>query len=598
MLLVARQRRVTTAPKPSAPLLVTLLGVAFLLVQVVVLPGSASPFRLPKEALLVGALAVCASVAAALAVRRGELRLPLGRAARLLVALPLLQAASLLWSSNPGFTLQTTLTTAIWAVGVLWLATLTLAERHRLALWATAGVAVSSVVLALQTAGFEVLPIAESDAGSRRGLSGLTGNPADLAMAAALLLPLTLDALSGERGIRRWGLPALLAAAIMLSQTWTGYAALAGIAVAWLAHQRSRRQVATVAGVALLLLGIALAAGVGRRVDDAAAQLRRGDWYGLLSARSDGWTAAAEMIRQRPLLGVGAGCYTHDFYPARLSWLTAREATGGRGELATHFRWAHCDPLQFVAELGVPGVLWAAAMALVVWGRRRDHGALTPMMFAAGLPFALLHYPHHLAVGLLPMALAAARLIHDEPRILVGMPAGWPRRTMVLVLAALAAGVAVWQLQRLAVDRWRGGLEGALERLESLEERTRPAYAAVLEQQIEERIERLPSAAPWLWRKLGIARLGHRDHAGAEAAFRQARRLWPHEEAELGLGLALAAQGRRSEALVALGRVCRVNPELARFIPDRDLRYAVADLLAPRRPEGDAASASEDQQRQ
>ena len=44
-----------------------------------------------------------------------------------------------------------------------------------------------------------------------------------------------------------------------------------------------------------------------------------------------------------------------------------------------------------------------------------------------------------------------------------------------------------------------------------------------------------------------------------------------------------AFQGRRSEALVPLGRVCRVNPAVARQIQDPDLRRAVQDLTRARR---------------
>ena len=56
------------------------------------------------------------------------------------------------------------------------------------------------------------------------------------------------------------------------------------------------------------------------------------------------------------------------------------------------------------------------------------------------------------------------------------------------------------------------------------------------------------SAAPWLWRIAGRAALARGDEAAAERFFRRALKLWPHEEAELGLGLALADQGRRGEA--------------------------------------------------
>ena len=92
---------------------------------------------------------------------------------------------------------------------------------------------------------------------------------------------------------------------------------------------------------------------------------------------------------------------------------------------------------------------------------------------------------------------------------------------------------------------------------------------------------------------VGQARVARGDDMGAETAFRTAMSLWPHEEAEFGLGLALAdqdrrlaAQGRvldsrnrRGEAIVHLSRVCRTNPALLELINDEALRRSVAEIV-------------------
>jgi hypothetical protein len=92
---------------------------------------------------------------------------------------------------------------------------------------------------------------------------------------------------------------------------------------------------------------------------------------------------------------------------------------------------------------------------------------------------------------------------------------------------------------------------------------------------------------------VGQARFARGDANGAETAFRTAMGLWPHEEAEFGLGLTLAAQDRRlrdqglaldarnlrGEAVVHLARVCRTNPALLELIADDDLRAAVTDIV-------------------
>jgi hypothetical protein len=147
----------------------------------------------------------------------------------------------------------------------------------------------------------------------------------------------------------------------------------------------------------------------------------------------------------------------------------------------------------------------------------------------------------------------------------------------VAILAIIAAG---WQMRRVAVDLWVGGNELRLTMSGSLDPADRARLAATIEAQILSRIQRLGSAAPTLWRTVGRARLVRREAAGAEAAFRRAYELWPHEDAEFYLGISLVAQGRRGEGLSHLARVCRTNPALARHINNDDLRRSVEDAVA------------------
>ena len=143
----------------------------------------------------------------------------------------------------------------------------------------------------------------------------------------------------------------------------------------------------------------------------------------------------------------------------------------------------------------------------------------------------------------------------------------------------IAAAASWWQVQRVATDLWVGGneLRLVLTRQAAPEIRTRMATA--IEVQILSRIDRLPAIAPTLWRTVGRARLARGDAGRAETAFRTAYELWPHEDAEFYLGMSLVAQGRRSEGLSHLGRVCRTNPALVRLIGDPELRRVVGDML-------------------
>ncbi len=566
---------------PAAPRLpVRVLAVGFFLAEIVVLPGAASPFRLPKEAVALAAICAAVALVAASAARRRSMALPAGAAVWTLLALPVLQAVSAVWSASPLRSLETAAASAIWVLAVIWLATLDEGARRQIGAAAVAGVVISAAVMLMQRAGLEVFRLAAPSTSQRLSLTGLTGNPADLAMAAALLLPpLLLWGDSRGRRLLARGLAAFLAFAVLLTQTLTGIVALIMMAAVWLARQRSRRLWLATAAIGVMAVGAALGLGLGERLQREAQRVAAGDWYGLLSARGDGWAAAREMVAERPLGGVGAGHFTREYYPSRLASLERGGGTGARAELASHFEWAHCDPLQMVAELGIGGAVWMLAFLWTMIATRGRAGPLLPLTAAAAAPFLLFHYPTHLAVGLIPISLALGGAVADAgpPRIVA---LGRGRALLAAALVAVLLGGAWWQVRRVAVDTWIGGLELRMALAQSMPPEARATLGAGIEAQVLGRIRRLPLAAPELWRTVGRARLLADDPDGAEAAFRTAWAAWPHEDAEFYLGISLAAQGRRSEALSHLGRVCRTNPRLVRLIADGNLRRAVEDMLA------------------
>jgi O-antigen ligase len=542
-----------------------------------------SAFRAPKAALALFGITTIVALATIGRLQRDRFRLPGGRLATVLFALPVLQATSTLWSHFPRAALSAAVTTAVWVAGILWMATLDSGDRDRILKWCAAGAAISAAVLLLQAAGVRVIDLTAS-AGGRFELTGLAGNPADLSMAAVLLMP-PLLCRSSDSSRRRWEwcLLCLLAAAAAVSQTLTAYAALGSVLLVWLVRARSWRLWLGTAVVMAAVLAGALISGLDQRLERTRAQLVSGNLYGLLSARTDGWTAAAEMVLNRPVTGVGAGNYTIAFYPSQLEWLTSRGATGQRGESRTHFEWAHSDPLQHVAELGLVGWAWLIALGwalLRLWPRSPN---LIGLGLAATAPFLFFHYPTHLALGLLPTALVTAHLVALDEQIAPPIRSRWLRSITAIGLLIVVVAVGMWQMRQLALDLWRGDLERRLTAAQAATDRTqRAAAASAVELQVMRRIHRLPGAAPWLWRVVGRARLLRDDPRVAEPAFRTAHTLWPHEEAEFGLGLALAAGGRRNEALVHLGNVCRVNRSLVRRIEDPDLRRTVLDLMKAR----------------
>jgi O-antigen ligase len=591
--MAAKKKPQPPAPKPGIRKRIWLLAAGFFLVEIAVLPGAASPFRAPKSvlALIVILLVVGLSVAGRL--RSGRLDLRWSPLAWVLVALPFLQAVSALWSGSSAMAIDAALESTIWIAGALWVATVSPTERLRLIDGAAIGAAFSGIVLMAQAVGRGVLSSGPDGPSGRLDLTGLTGNPADLAMASVLLLPLVLSAPgSSERPKYRWTLAVLLSGAAIISQTLTAFLALLLVWSTWLYLQRSRRLWVAAVVTTTVLVAAGLATGLDTRIKRQVARVQQGDWYFLLSARSDGWTAAGEMVRTHPLTGAGASNFTHAFYPSRISWLDRNDAVGQRAELATHFRFAHCDPLQMVAELGLPGLLWILVfVGVAVVSRRR--GDPVPSLFAAAfVPFLLLHFPTHLAVGLVPVVLVLGHILSTGREVTL-VPGPWSRRLAVAAVVLAVVLGSYWQTHRLMLNLWRGGLAHALATAQQLEDERRIQQAAAVEAQILPRIPALSHARPWLWRMVGQARVARGDDMGAETAFRNAMSLWPHEEAEFGLGLALAdqdrrleAQGRvldsrnrRGEAIVHLSRVCRTNPALLELINDEALRRSVAEIV-------------------
>jgi len=589
-----KKKHHSPAPEPGIRKRIWLLAAGFLLVEIAVLPGAASPFRTPKSvlALIVILLVVGLSVAGRL--RSGRLDLRWSPLASVLVALPLLQAISVLWSGSSAMAVDAALESSIWIAGALWISTASPAERLRIIDGAAIGAAFSGIVLMAQAVGQGVLSSGPDGPSGRLGLTGLTGNPADLAMASVLLLPLVLSAPgSSQRPRYRWSLAVLLSGAAIISQTLTAFLALFLVWGTWLFLQRSRRLWIAAVVTTAALVAAGLATGLDTRIKRQVSRVQQGDWYFLLSARGDGWTAAGEMVRNNPLAGAGASNFTHAYYPSRVSWLDRNDAVGQRAELATHFRFAHCDPLQMIAELGLPGLAWILAFAgvAVVFRRRGDP---VPSLFASAfIPFLLLHFPTHLAVGLVPVILALGHVLSTGREVTLE-PGPWSRRLgVVAVVLAVLIG-SYWQTHRLMLNLWRGGLAHALATAQQLDDERRAQQAAAVEAQILPRIPALHQARPWLWRMVGQARVARGDDIGAETAFRTAMSLWPHEEAEFGLGLALAdqdrrleAQGRvldsrnrRGEAIVHLSRVCRTNPALLELINDEALRRSVAEIVS------------------
>ena len=206
---------------------------------------------------------------------------------------------------------------------------------------------------------------------------------------------------------RRWGLPGLLLAFVLL----LGPVLLAGSRAAWLCYAlvalgfawREARSPLRFAGfcvIAMLLLGLAggtawktssrfqlrmdrtlLALhGTGQSIDTA------------LSGRLDIWHASVEMIAAHPVNGVGVRgfryAYPH-YAPADDHFLTAESC--GVGEGACH---PHQLVLEILTETGVLGLsLWLAAVVLAWRMWRRVGAAARTRAFPVTLALGVMLFP-------------------------------------------------------------------------------------------------------------------------------------------------------------------------------------------------------------
>jgi tetratricopeptide (TPR) repeat protein len=372
--------------------------------------------------------------------------------------------------------------------------------------------------------------------------------------------------------------------------------------VLWLVRLPGRRSaLALVAAGAVALGAVAAVPPLRARVLAKGRQVLAGPWNRALTGRLDGWHAAVWMIGERPLAGVGQGAYSAEFATAKLA--LAERGTrmyGGRGR--TMFVNAHNEPLEAVAEWGLPGAvalgwaLWLLVGCLRRAGRslaaRGDPGAADPAArtelalawgaTAALAVLALVHFPFRLGAVAFPALLLLAWVFRlgDLAGDAAADPAGGAAaesgggRSVAgrwLVWPALALAVAALALQTV---RARDLLEASriLRQVEQVSvlaaSSGRPAAAAPIywaNLKLLQRAERLAPADS----RLPLARgsqyllLGRPEEA--MAAYRQALEVGPRPEIYLNLGRAALGAGEAGEARTAFRRALTLD----RFLRDQ-----------------------------
>jgi O-antigen ligase len=257
--------------------------------------------------------------------------------------------------------------------------------------------------------------------------TGPLEDPNDLAYFLVVALPLLIalptfsareaqSSHSGERG-RAAGLllvGALLAAGAAATFSRGGALALACAAL-WLVARRGvsmRAVAATVSGLGVIALGAVVFAGP---VLDRALAEKTHIAATNVDTRELRWQAAARMLADNPVLGVGPGGFRSSYVPA------SRNA-----EIDEQSPVAHNIYLEIGAELGLPGLacfLGAVAMAFVATERvlrvRADRSmlAIQASLIAALVASTFLSEQYYLPIwSLVAVAVAAGLRLEESER--------------------------------------------------------------------------------------------------------------------------------------------------------------------------------------
>lgn len=195
----------------------------------------------------------------------------------------------------------------------------------------------------------------------------LLGNPNDVGAFLAAPALVSLAMIRHEHGLKRLiaaVVAVILVGGIAATQTLTALLALIAGVVTFVLLIPRRRWI-WVAMMVGLLAAASFAPPMRERIGRAFFLAETGDWNVAFTGRLSPFLAALEMFRERPIAGVGPGCFATEYLPYRFrADLRHPDLTRWPSALgsAPSFGEAHNDHLQILAELGIPGYLlflWA-----------------------------------------------------------------------------------------------------------------------------------------------------------------------------------------------------------------------------------------------
>lgn len=280
--------------------------------------------------------------------------------------------------------------------------------------------AIDGVVSLLQATGL-AQPFALEAVAGRAPIGAMLGNEGQLALVLALAV---IAAVGIVVLVRRPVLRASAAlvvvialASLLVNRNLTALLAVTvGLGTLAVALAGRRALLPLVAGVAVLAGVVAVVPPLRERVVRTAADARAGRWDDLTSNRLGAWAAALEMVRARPLTGVGAGTFGADFVPYRLAAELRWRTRFVIPVVTSTFTETHSEYLQALAEVGVPaGMAAIVATAVLLGALARRAGPASPeaavllALLCGGAVAALTWFPLQRPASAVPLLLAAGR---------------------------------------------------------------------------------------------------------------------------------------------------------------------------------------------
>ena len=314
----------------------------------------------------------------------------------------------------------------------------------------TAASAAATIALGLAQASGAALP---GPLAAREGPAALFGNVNMAAQFVALALVLVLPYEVDGRGRAAWNgariaLGASGAAYLYLLGSRSALLALAAAGIALFGATRRRAMAAV--GLAAAVLVAAVWMGPAHGGPAAAAHKATS-----IQLRLALWSDTLALVRDHPLVGVGAGGFEHAFVPYQAA---------GRLEPdeAVVYRSPHDEYLRYLAEDGVPFVLLAAALVVLLaleWRRVEGTPPALRSLVVGWSSFlaveAVFQFPLALAFGGMAAAItvgAAVAAVEDR----LAAPARrlpWVVASLIVAGGMAAASLRVARSERLYVAR-------------------------------------------------------------------------------------------------------------------------------------------------